>query len=153
MAQAADAPTGAAAPPPPADDRTEVVHGAGRAAISQALHRYRDDTRLTDDEAAWLTVLLRHIPIRDDAWLSTDADEHPVRLWTDLTRRAQPDLVPAPASLLAFAAWRRGDGALAAVALDRALQADPTYSMALLLRQAIQAGIPPSALEGWSDPA
>ncbi len=41
-------------------------------------------------------------------------------------------------------AWQSGDGALANVALDRALGDDPDYSMALLLRQVINAGAPPS---------
>jgi hypothetical protein len=67
-----------------------------------------------------------------------------LRLWTDLTRRARPGYVPAPASLLAFVAWQSGNGALANVALDRALADNPRYSMALLLRQAIDSGAPPS---------
>jgi hypothetical protein len=46
--------------------------------------------------------------------------------------------------LLGFVAWQCGDGALANVALDRALADDPRYSMALLLRQVITAGAPPS---------
>jgi hypothetical protein len=71
------------------------------------------------------------------------ADAHR-RLWTDVTRRAQPGYVAAPASLLAFVAWQSGDGALANVALDRALADEPQYSMALLLRQVITAGTPPS---------
>jgi hypothetical protein len=52
--------------------------------------------------------------------------------------------VAAPASLLAFVAWQAGDGALANVALDRALADEPGYSMAQLLRQVITAGAPPS---------
>ena len=50
----------------------------------------------------------------------------------------------APASLLAFTAWQAGDGTLANIALDRAVAADPGYSMALLLRDILAAGIPPS---------
>ena len=41
-------------------------------------------------------------------------------------------------------AWQAGDGALANVALDRALADEPGYSMAQLLRQVITAGAPPS---------
>jgi hypothetical protein len=37
-----------------------------------------------------------------------------------------------------------GNGALANVALDRALADDPQYSMAVLLRQVINKGVPPS---------
>jgi hypothetical protein len=67
-----------------------------------------------------------------------------LRLWTHLTRLARPGYVAAPASLLAFVAWQLGDGALANVALDRALADDPRYSMARLLRQALDSGAPPS---------
>src|ERR1700724_3265719 len=67
------------------------------------------------------------------------------RLWANLVRRAQPGYVAAPASLLAVAAWQGGDGALANVALDRALAGDPAYSMAVLLRDLLDAGVPPSA--------
>ena len=45
---------------------------------------------------------------------------------------------------LAFTAWQRGNGALANVALDLALDADRRYSMAQLLRSALAAGAPPS---------
>jgi hypothetical protein len=41
-------------------------------------------------------------------------------------------------------AWQSGEGALANVALDRALADDPAFSMATLLRQVIAAGAPPS---------
>jgi len=47
--------------------------------------------------------------------------------------------------LLAFTAWQSGEGALANIALDRALADIPGYSMALLLRDALAAGMPPSA--------
>jgi hypothetical protein len=43
-----------------------------------------------------------------------------------------------------FCAWQSGDGALANVALDRALAGQPGYSMALLLREALDSGAPPS---------
>ena len=100
----------------------------------------------TDYQVAWVTVALRDLRVRDDAWARMDPvhlDAHR-RLWTDVTRRAQPGYVAAPAALLAFVAWQSGDGALANVALDRALADDPRYSMALLLRQVITAGAPPS---------
>jgi Domain of unknown function (DUF4192) len=40
--------------------------------------------------------------------------------------------------------WQAGDGALANVALDRALADNPRYSMALLPRYALDSGAPPS---------
>jgi hypothetical protein len=111
------------------------------------IRTYRSGGRLaTDYQVAWITVALRDLRVRDDAWARMDpahADAHQ-RLWTDVTRRAQPGYVAAPASLLAFVAWQAGDGALANVALDRALADEPGYSMAQLLRQVITAGTPPS---------
>jgi Domain of unknown function (DUF4192) len=120
---------------------------AGLGAVAQVIGRYRRSGRpVTGQEAAWLTVVLRDLRVRDDAWARMDPAHQAAhqRLWTDLTRRARPGYVPAPASLLAFIAWQSGNGALANVALDRALADDPQYSMALLLRQVITSGAPPS---------
>jgi hypothetical protein len=85
--------------------------------------------------------------IRDDAWARMDPAHRSAhrRLWSDLVRHAQPGYVAAPASLLAFTAWQDGDGTLANIALDRALADNPDYSMARLLRSALNAGTPPSA--------
>jgi Domain of unknown function (DUF4192) len=53
--------------------------------------------------------------------------------------------VVATSGSLAFVAWQSGNGGLANLALDRALADEPDYSMAKLLRDALSAGIPPSA--------
>jgi Domain of unknown function (DUF4192) len=120
----------------------------GRRAVRDAIARYRDGGAITDgDLLAWLAVSLSHLPVRDDAWARMDPehrDAH-LRLWTDLVHDAADPWVPAPAALLAFTAWQCGDGALASVAIDRALACDPGYSMALLLREILDAGVPPSA--------
>ena len=78
-------------------------------------------------EVARLTVALRDLRVRDDAWARMDPgySEAHLRLWIDVLRRAQPGYVAAPAALLAFVAWQSGDGALANVALDRALADNP----------------------------
>jgi hypothetical protein len=124
-----------------------MIATEGLNAVGSMIRTYRSGGRYaTDYQLAWITVALRDLRVRDDAWARMDpdhADAHR-RLWTDLTRRAQPGYVAAPASLLAFVAWQSGDGALANVALDRALADEPEYSMALLLRQVITAGTPPS---------
>jgi hypothetical protein len=92
-------------------------------------------------------VVLAHLAVRDDAWSRRDPGYRGahLRLWTDLVRRATPAYLPAPASLLAFTAWQSGEGALANIAIDRALAADPAYSLARLLRDIMDAGVPPSA--------
>jgi uncharacterized protein DUF4192 len=124
-----------------------MIAAEGLAAVGTMIARYRGGGRFTTDyEIARITVALRDLRVRDDAWARMDpahADTH-LRLWIDVVRRAQPGHVAAPAALLAFVAWQTGDGALANVALDRALADDPSYSMALLLRQVIGAGAPPA---------
>ena len=124
-----------------------MIASEGLAAVGAVITRYREGGQFTsDDEIARLTVALRDLRVRDDAWARMDpghSDAHQ-RLWTDVVQRAQPGYVAAPAALLAFVAWQSGDGALANVALDRALADDPRYSMALLLRQVITAGAPPA---------
>lgn len=57
------------------------------------------------------------------------------------------DAAPA-CSLAAVCAWTTGDGARANVALDFSYAADPEYSLAVLLRTSLDAGLPPAA---WSD--
>ncbi|MEJ3741755.1 DUF4192 domain-containing protein [Actinomycetes bacterium KLBMP 9797] len=128
-----------------------MAEQAGRDAVIHAFERCGRGDALTDDDAAWLLLLLDYPPVRDFAFTNSDNIDDAVRLWTDLTRRAEPGLVRAPASLLAIAAWRRGEGTLARLALDRALADDPTYSMAHLLWQLFASGISPSAWEGWGD--
>jgi Domain of unknown function (DUF4192) len=125
----------------------QMIAAEGLAAVGAMIARYRAGGRFTsDDEIARITVALRDLRVRDDAWARMDPahTEAHQRLWTDVVRRAQPGYVPAPAALLAFVAWQSGHGALANVALDRALADDPQYSMAQLLRQVITAGAPPA---------
>ena len=128
----------------------------GRREVQRAIRRYRRGRRIASVEhLAWLAVLLSDIRVRDDAW----ARMHPAyyeqhrQLWTDVLRSAALDYVPAPASLLAFTAWQAGNGALAAMAVDRALGADPAYSMAHLLSGALEAALPPSAAKIPMTPA
>ncbi|MER7440286.1 DUF4192 domain-containing protein [Micromonospora avicenniae] len=125
------------------------VRTAGVVAVREAMRRQRRGERLSDDEVAWLSLLLTRIEVRDHAWERTDGRDRDIALWTDVLRRAEPDLIAAPASLLAFAAWRAGQGALAAVALERALAEHPDYSLALLLDDLLRRGVPPSELDGW----
>jgi hypothetical protein len=123
-----------------------LIATVGLDAVGEAITRYRAGGQFaTHDDAAWLSVTLRDLRVRDDAWARMDPEHREAhwRLWTDLTRLARPGYVAAPASLLAFTAWQSGNGALANIALDRALADDPRYSMAGLLRQAIDAGAPP----------
>jgi Domain of unknown function (DUF4192) len=136
-----------AAAPGHTDGMGPVVD-AGRAAVREAVATYRAGGQITDDDQmAWLAVSIADLRVRDDAWARMDPRHRAAhrRLWTDVVRRATESYVPAPASLLAFTAWQSGEGALANIALELALAADPGYSMAHLIGQAVDAGLPPSA--------
>jgi len=118
----------------------------GQVVVSDAIRRYRAGESVPLDHAALLTVALGQLRVRDDAWARMEPqhrDAH-LRLWTDLTRLARPGFVAPPAALLAFIGWQSGDGALGNVALDRALADNPGYTMALLLRDALDSGAPPA---------
>ena len=127
--------------------RQRPVIDGGLTAVQAAISTYREGGSIEHyGQLAWLALVLTSLRVRDDAWARMDPghrDAH-LRLWTELTRHAQPGYIAAPASLLAFTAWQGGNGALANLALDRALADDPGYSLAQLLRDVIDAGTPPS---------
>ncbi|MCW2684172.1 MAG: uncharacterized protein JWP33_2085 [Blastococcus sp.] len=104
--------------------------------------------RLSDSEVARVVCGLRDVGVRDRALgLSLGPDAAAVeQLWTECTRRAPAPLDAAPATLLAVSVWLRGDGAMAGVALTRALDSAPDYGLARLLAQALAACLAPADL-------
>ncbi|MEV0967674.1 DUF4192 domain-containing protein [Microtetraspora glauca] len=128
------------------DETAAAFVADGLARVRSAIGRYDSGGRLDDEEAARLGLDLAVIRVRDEAWALIDDREAHLALWRDLTRRLDPRFVAPVASLLAASAWRDGDCALAGLALERALAADPAYSMANLLCQALRHLLPPDAL-------
>ena len=137
-----------------ADERLEALAGgpdpagsllaAGIAAVDAAIAKTALGARLSDDEVAWLALVLTDIRIRDHAWGRVDeSPRQHVTLWTDVLRRADPELGAPPATLLAFAAWRDGGGAMPSIAIERALAINPDYRMARYLSLAIDNGLDP----------
>ncbi len=124
--------------------------------VVEFVRGYVADPRILSlDEIAWLSVWCRHVPVRDCAWLlisRPDAGVH-LGLWQQVLSRVIPPYEPAVGSLAAFAAWLDGDGALSLCALDRALAADPDYSWALLLQDALTHAMPPSAWDDFERPS
>lgn len=100
-------------------------------------------------DAARLLEAIAEPRVRDVAWcgMRRDTAREETRLWADLVRRAPDDLVAHPASVLAFAAWLAGDGALAWCAVDRACEADPTHSLADLVAGLLTSAVPPGEWE------
>ena len=91
--------------------------------------------------------------MRDAAWSPlrrSQAHGH-VAFWTDVVRRTPDPLVPAPAALLAFAAWQAGQGALAWCAVDRCLEVEPAYSLAELVARILIEAVPPQSWDGEID--
>lgn len=118
--------------------------GLGR--ITEAL----ETERLSADQVAWLGVLLTAIFVRDGAmtFIGRYDDDTHIRLWTDLVRRVDPAFAAAPAALLAFVAYRSGNGTLARIAVERSLTADRGYRLALLTQCALDHGMPPDTAAG-----
>lgn len=115
--------------------------------VRERVRRYvRTAEPLDDAETGRLLVAVVNIDVRDVAWSEmcrADARHH-VELWRDVVRRTPLDLVAAPAALLAFAAWLAGDGALAWCAVERCREAEPDYSMAGLVAEALAVAMHPS---------
>jgi hypothetical protein len=106
---------------------------------------------MSDAEAAQLSVWCSLVVVRDLAWsrISRADAGRSVTLWSAVSRRVVPPYEPAVLSLAGFAAWVSGDGATAWCAVDRALAADPGYSMARLLEEALARCAPPDV---WVPP-
>ena len=60
-------------------------------------------------------------------------------------REAPSELSPGPLTVLAHVVWWLGDGALARTALDRALEVDPDYRLAMLLGRMVDVAVRPRA--------
>lgn len=120
------------------------------AAIAAALAGEPGDR---EQACAVAVATLSDIRVRDTVlWdITTGSDEVRARARELLLHalRGCPEREVAPvATAFAVVAWLQGDGARAAMALDRAVAADDGYALALLLRQGLEAGLPPGH---WAD--
>ena len=120
-----------------------IMLGIDRCRVGASLR-----TPIADEDVARIVWGLRDGDVRDLALeLALDDDRDAAeQLWTECTRRAPAPLDAAPATLLAVCAYLRGDGAMANIALDRALSSAPGYGLAGLLRDALDACVTPSVL-------
>ncbi|MFC5830632.1 DUF4192 domain-containing protein [Nonomuraea insulae] len=134
-------------------DTTHDWYGETLRRTAEALEVTRSGAPLNADQVAWLGILLTAILNRDGAmtFLGRYDDDTHVRLWTELTRRVEAAFAAAPAALLAFAAYRIGQGTLARIAVERSLAADPEYRLAMMTRFALQQAIPPAVVASDMD--
>ncbi len=112
---------------------------------------------LNPTRTAEFGVALSSVMVRDSllAVTLTPFADLAEQLWTVLMRTLPRAERVCPAALLAFSAYARGDGAVASLAVDIALDADPGYSLARLLERSLHAGARPEmirevALSGYA---
>lgn len=146
-------PVAALLPETRATVRENTAKSEGRWALSRMQRFHRDGVRLSDPDSARLLVAVQSIPTRDRLWLDMtrgNAASH-VALWTDMTQRAPDEVRAAPASLLAFAGWLSGHGALAWCALDQ-VPKEKACALANLVAAAVQTGMHPREWEAANRP-
>jgi hypothetical protein len=122
--------------------------------LPEVLGAVREEARqrVTEPGAlARLGVHLTELRVRDAVWtrITPETAGLHVRLWSRVVRHAPERLLPAPAALLAVAAWQHDDQGLARAALDVSLSADPGYAMAVLMTRALQWGLPAERWRGF----
>jgi uncharacterized protein DUF4192 len=113
----------------------------------------RDGSSPSDADLARLLRGMLDVRVRDAAWsvLRREVAAAHVAFWSEVVRRTPDPLVPAPAALLAFAAWQAGHGALAWCAVDRCEEVEPAYSLAGLVARILEGAVPPTAWDGVGD--
>jgi hypothetical protein len=110
---------------------------------------------LEDEDVVRLGLALGDLRVRDRCleWTVDAVGDEPQaaaleQLWAALARETPDPESAEPATLLALAAFLRGNGGLANVALERAQRAWPGHRLSGLLATAIGAGLSPSRLRG-----
>jgi hypothetical protein len=94
--------------------------------------------------AASFAVALHDVLVRDEVatWALKRSDAL-LALTEQVVRLTVPPFDAPVCTLLAWICYARGDGSRVNVALDRALDSDPGYPLALLLRTALDSAVPP----------
>ena len=119
-----------------------------RAAIDQVR---RGELSFTDDQVVRLAMALSNTRIRDSCVRiavppTRDLSRHAQRLWLELVRLVPPPERAEPAALLGYSAYMHGEGPLAVMAFDNALEANPGHYLTQLMRACIEQGLPPRML-------
>jgi hypothetical protein len=100
-----------------------------------------------DTTVARFGVALTSYATRDAVWMAVDDGRLDGReLWRALARRLPSPYDAAPLFLFGWGSWRSGNGALAQIAAQRAVDSDPGYSAADLLLAALARGVDPRRL-------
>jgi hypothetical protein len=104
----------------------------------------RSDTERSDTELVAHAVALTALSVRDRIWLAIDDGRLDGRgLWREMARRLPAPYDAPPLFLFGWANWRHGNGALALIAAERAIESDPQYTAADLLLATLRHGLDP----------
>lgn len=128
------------------DRRAAVVPLAEQLAASVADPR----GSISSDDLAELVALCDDVVVRDEVLVKADdraARERLLPMLRVAAGQIPPPFDPPLCSMLAWFAYAAGDGVIANVAIDRALTTDPSYSLALLIADALFSQVPPSVLK------
>ena len=117
--------------------------------VGAVTRRLAGGVELGVDDAARLIVGISSIPVRDEmtTWFEGDWGDATRSLLGDLVRRAIPPFEVAALAVLAWIAYQQGDGAIAGMAVDRVLAAEPDYGLAAILDRALTAGMNPAVFQ------
>jgi hypothetical protein len=129
------------------DDGRRRQRSLVRTLFARAREADVGELNLAGAEVARLAVALSDPKIRDSVWVAVDDGRLDGReLWRLLARRSPPPYDAVPLFLVGWGAWREGNGALAAIAAQRAVESDPGCTPADLLLAAVSEAIDPRRL-------
>ncbi|MFG3342379.1 DUF4192 domain-containing protein [Glycomyces sp. NPDC048151] len=153
--------------PAPAEQRAAVTR-----AIDDALHteadldwaeQRRHDLAVIDrwleadtlperpEDIATLGLAVSDLDVRDYTLRNTDPHRETASdLWLWVARHLEDDFLAPALTIAGWCAYRTGNGVVAIEAFTLALKASPHYRLAQMLMAAVQAGIPPRALDSMS---
>ncbi|MET0930854.1 MAG: DUF4192 domain-containing protein [Aeromicrobium sp.] len=123
----------------------------GMAVVEPILERAMAGRRLSDADLLRVAAWLSSVAVRDALWsrFTRDNAHEMVQALMLVCESVVPPFEPAVLSLTAFAAWLTGDGTQALIAVERALRADPDYSMAQIILDVLQGGVSPAHWTGF----
>ncbi len=118
--------------------------------MERACHQVTTTGAVTVDIAAAIAVTLVQDTVRDAVLRQAvvEVDRPWLPMLISCATRTPTALAPPLCSVLAMVAYRHGDGALAQVAVDRCLEAEPENPLAHMLMRIMAAGLRPELLEG-----
>ena len=126
-----------------------VLHGRAVLADRAALARSVEHTPTAHPADPAILAAMGTVAGRDQ-WLTThaaDPDAVPALVAAIQATGNSDPAIPDMCAALAVLAYRKGDGALAQVAVDRALRGDPIHRLSHLMLAVMAAGVPPQDLD------